>query len=108
MNDETVPWSEQYRAAAEEYADKESAAQLLEDLKSVVMAQKQTAMGDIPVNRAEQSVKASPQWQEYVESCVAARKEANMAKAQCEYLRMKFQEFQSKEANARAEIRLTT
>lgn len=100
------PWSEQYRLAAETWADKESAAQLLEDMKSVVMAQKQASMGDIPVNRAEQAVKSSPTWQEYVENCVKARKEANMAKAQIEYLRMKFQEWSNSEANARAERRI--
>lgn len=101
-----LPWSEQYRIAAEEWADAESAAQLLEDMKSVVMAQRQSQMGDIPVNRAEQAVKASKSWEEYVQSTVDARQKANKAKVRVEYLKMRFQEWQNEEANKRAEMRL--
>lgn len=98
------PWSERYRVAGEEWADKESAAQLLEDCKSAVMAQRQAELGDIPVNKAEQIVKASPGWREYIENTVEARRLANKAKVNLEYMRMCFSEQQSKEANQRKEI----
>ena len=106
MTDSNLPWSEQYRTAAEDWTDAESAAQLLEDMKSVVMAQRQAQMGDIPVNRAEQAVKASKEWGEYIQSVVDARTKANKAKVQVEFLRMKFNEWQNSEANKRAEMRL--
>lgn len=100
------PWSEQFRIAGEDWAQKEAAASLLEDSKSAIMAQRQAMLGDIAVNKAEQIVKASPDWSEYIEQTVAARKAANLAKIEMEYLRMKFQEYMSTEANQRTEAKL--
>jgi hypothetical protein len=101
-----VPWSDRYREAGEEWADKEAAASLLEECRSAVMAQEQTKLGDIPVNRAEQTVKASPAWKEYNEKMVEARRQANIAKVNLEATRMKFLEWNNVEANARAEMRM--
>lgn len=100
------PFSERFRVAGEDWVDKESAAQLLEDTKSAIMAQKQAALGDLPVNRAEQIVKASPEWEIYLHKIVEARKEANLAKITMETERLRFMENQSREANARAEMKL--
>lgn len=101
-----MPWSEQYRLAGEDWADKEAAAQLLEDTKSAVMAQRQAELGDIPVNRAEQTVKASAAWYQHIEKIVEARKVANVAKVQLEYIRMKAMERAGAEANQRTEMKL--
>ncbi len=103
---DNLPWSEKFRLAGEDWADKEAAAQLLEDCKSATMAQRQTELGDIPVNRAEQIVKASKGWVDYIESTVEARKEANLAKIRLEAIRMKAMEYQAKEANQRTELRI--
>jgi len=103
-----IPWSEQFQIAGTDWAEKEAAASLLEDSKSAVMAQRQAALGDIPVNRAEQMVKASPDWIEYVEQTVYARKAANLAKVNMETARMRFQEYMNTEANARTEARLVS
>jgi hypothetical protein len=99
-------WSEKYRLAGEDWADKEAAAQMLEDSKSAVMAQWQTELGDLPVNRAEQTVKASNRWRDYISDTVEARRQANIAKVNMEYTRMKAMEYQAKEANQRAELRI--
>jgi len=104
MND--IPWSEQYRISAQDWAEKEAAADLMEQSKSAVMAQMQSVLGDMPVNRAEQIVKSSPDWKEYIERTVDARKAANLAKVEMEFSRMRFQEQMSNEANQRAEVRL--
>jgi hypothetical protein len=104
---DNMSWSDKYRVVAEDWCDKESAAQLLEDMKSAVMAQRQTELGDIPVNRAEQSVKASKFWEEYVHSCVKARKEANLAKVKVEEVRIGFSEWNARDANERAEFKMT-
>ena len=101
-----LPWSEQYRLAGLFWADREAAAQLLEDSKSAIMAQWQTELGDLPVNRAEQTVKASARWRDYILDTVKAREAANVAKIELEYLRMKSMEYQAKEANQRTELRI--
>jgi hypothetical protein len=100
------PISEQFRIAAKRWCDKEAAADLLESTKSTVLSERMAALGDMPVNRAEMAVKASPEWREFIESMVKARHEANLAKLELEWIRMKFSEQQSSEANARAEKRL--
>lgn len=100
------PFSEQFYEAAKDWAEKEAAADLLEQSKSSVMAQRQSMLGDMPVNRSEQMVKASPDWSEHVETIVSARREANLAKVKMDFLRMRFQEQMSVEANSRTEARL--
>jgi hypothetical protein len=104
---DNMSWADKYRVAGETWCDAEAAASLLEDMKSVVMAQKQTELGELPVNRAEQTVKASPFWEDYVRSCITARKEANLAKVKVEEIRIGFSEWQSSQANERAEFRMT-
>lgn len=104
--DNNPVWAEKYRLAGADWAEKEAAAQLLEDTKSAVMAQRQAMQGDIPVNRAEQIVKASPEWTQHVEKIVEARRQANLAKVELEAVRIAFSEWNNTEANARAEIKL--
>ncbi len=99
-------WADRYREAGLFWADREAAAQLLEDSKSAIMAQWQTELGDLPVNRAEQTVKASARWRDYILDTVKAREAANVAKIELEYLRMKSMEYQAKDANQRTELRI--
>jgi hypothetical protein len=100
------PWSEQFRVIAKEWVDLDKAATLLEETKSLVLSQRIKALGDMPHNRAEAQVKASPEWHDHVTKLVEARSAANLKKVQMEYLRMKFSEWQSENANKRAEMRL--
>lgn len=107
MTEENRPLSEVYLEAAEDWCDKDAAAQLLEDTKSSIMSQKQVALGaDLAVNRAEQVVKASPDWHEYLEKIVEARRVANLAKVKLEYIRMRHMEWVNNESNNRAGSRL--
>jgi len=101
------PFSELYYEAGNEWAEREAAATLLEDCKSAVLAQWVSEQGDIAVNRAENTVKASPRWSQYIEDMVQARLFANKAKVRLESIKMRAMEFQGKEANARVEARLT-
>lgn len=100
------PLSEIWREAADEWVDKDAAARLLEDTKTAVMAQKQAALGDIPVNKAEQIVKASADWHRHLVKIVDARTEANKALVNRDYIKMKYGEWNSHEANQRTEARL--
>lgn len=105
---ENRPPSEIYHEAGLEWADKEAAASLLEDTKSAVVAQWQQELGDMPVSRAEQLVKAQPRYKDLVEQIVEARRVANVAWVVMNVRKMEHSEWQSKEANARQEMRMTT
>ena len=98
--------SEQFRIVANAYVDADSAASLLEETKSAVLARMMLSLGDMPVSRAEMQTKASPEWVEFVTNMVEARKKAAFLKVKMEYIRMKFSEWQSIEASKRAEMRL--
>lgn len=100
------PISEEYRLVAKRFVEAEAAASLLEDTKSAALAERMAALGDMPVSKAEMTVKASTEWREHIEAIVEARKNANILKVQLEYIRMRHQEWQSAEANARAERKL--
>jgi ribosomal protein L17 len=98
--------SEQFRLAAKDWCEKDAAANILEETKSAVLSERMAALGDMPVSKAEMTVKASQEWREFIESMVTARKEANLAKVRCEWIRMRFHEWSSQQANDRAERRL--
>lgn len=104
--DNDIPLSEQYRVVAKAWVDADSAANLLEETKSAVLARMMLACGDMPVSRAEMQVKASNDWHEFVTKMVEAREKATMLKVKLEYIRMKYHEWQSIEASRRAEMRL--
>ena len=104
--DSNLPLSEQYSIVAKAYVDADSAASLLEETKSAVLARMMLAMGDMPVSRAEMQVKASSDWSEFVTNMVKAREKAAFLKVKLEFIRMKFHEWQSIEASRRAEMRL--
>lgn len=101
-----TPISEQFRVVAKKWCEADAAASLLEDTKSAFLAQKISEQGDMPHNRAETTVKSSPEWADYIKTLTDARKQANLLKVQMEYIRMQFSEWQSHNANKRAEMRL--
>lgn len=107
MSDQSnLPWSEQFRIVAKEWVELDKVATMLEETKSAVRSQRMAALGDIPVSHAERAVQASPEWLDLIKTIVDARGAANLRKVQMEYLRMKFQEWSSENANKRAEMRL--
>lgn len=104
--DPNLPLSEQFRIVAKKWVEADSAATMLEESKSAVLARMMSDQGDMPVSRAEMNVKASADWKGYIQSMVEARQKAALLKVQLEYLRMKFSEWQSYEATKRAEMKL--
>ena len=101
-----LPISEQYRLVAKRWVEKDGAARLMEETKTSVLAKLISELEDMPYNRAEASVKASPEWREFLEQMVQMRTDALLLKCQMEYLRMRFSEQQSSEASRRAEMKL--
>lgn len=104
--DQERPLSEQFRLVAKKWVDADAAASLLEETKSAVLSRMMAAYGDIPVNRAELNVKSSDEWLEFITKMVKAREQAALLKVQLEYIRMRFNEWQSHNATKRAEMRL--
>lgn len=102
-----APLSEQYRLVAKKWVDADAAANMLEECKSAFLAKMMAAQGDMPVSRAEMNVKASPEWEDYVTKMVRAREQAALLKAQLEFIRMRFSEWQSENATRRAEMNLS-
>ena len=98
--------SEQYRLEAKNWVELDAAANILEECKSANLSQMMLANKADSVSKAEMLAKASPQWTEYVEKMVEARRQANLSKVKLEWIRMRFSEQQSQEATARAERRL--
>ena len=109
MNENT-PLSEQFRIVAKKWVDADSAASLLEETKTAVLAKMMSRQmgetGDTTVSRAEMQVKASEEWHDFVQSMVKAREKAALLKVQLEYIRMQFSEWQSHAATRRAEMKL--
>ncbi|MGW8179504.1 MAG: hypothetical protein ACWGQW_12205 [bacterium] len=98
--------SEQFRLKALEWADLDNAARMLEEGKTTFLAQRKASLGDIPDSHAEKQVKASDEWADYIKKMVRSKTLANKARIEVEYLKMRFSEWQSAEANQRAERRM--
>ena len=100
------PQSEVYREAAMRWADLDAAARMLEEGKSAVLSQRMAALGDMPVSKAELTVKASEFWSDYIKKMVRAKTEANKARIEMEFTKMQAWERQSAEAYERQEMRM--
>lgn len=105
------PISEQFRIVAKSWVMADASARLLEEMKTTRLEQQKQRLieveGDMPDSHAERRVKATPEWETYIQGMVDAKTEANMRKAQMEFLRMRFTEIQDANASARAERRLS-
>jgi len=99
--------AEKWYVAAERHVALDAAANMLEEGKSAYLSQKMANLGDMAVSKAELTVKSSPEWADYIKKMVRAREQANLAKIEAEFLRMRFSEFISKDANNRTEMRMT-
>lgn len=99
-------FTEEWRKAADEWVSADSAARLLEETRSSVLAKWMGEQGDVPVSRAESVVKGSERWRDYVTKTVAARTNAERLKIAMKYAEMKRFDQISKDATSRTEARL--
>lgn len=106
MPERERPLSEQFRIVAKEWCDLDGAARMLEECKTATLSTMMKRLGDKPAAHAERDVKASDEWHDYIKKMVETRTAANLKKVQLKYLEMKFNEWQSAEANVRSERRL--
>lgn len=125
MPERERPLSEQFRLVAKAWVDADAAARLLEETKSSVFSKLVLSFQELngrslpdgakamEIKRAtsnaqaENMARASDEYMEHIQQMVAARDEANLRKVQMEYIRMRFSEWQSLNANARDERRMS-
>lgn len=84
---------EQYRTAAQEWARLDGRARELEEGKAHWFAKRCRTMAALSVAAAEREVKAMDEWRDVEKEAAHARTEANNARADMDYLRMKFQQW---------------
>lgn len=105
------PLSEQFRIVAKGWVQADASARFHEEFKTTKLEQLKQHLieteGDMPDSHAERRVKASPDWEVYIKEMVDARTDANLKKAQMQFLQMRFTEWQDANASQRAEMRLS-
>ena len=110
LPDREQPLSEQFRIVGLQWHDAHAAASLMEEMKTTTLEKMKTTLiqerGDMPDNRAERIVKASPDWEKYIRDMCAHRAKATKLKLQLDYIEMRRWEQSSVEATARVERRL--
>ena len=92
--------------SGQEWADKDAAANLLEETKKSVLAQCMTRFPGVSRAEAEQNGLASDVYQEHVRSMVTARQEANKARAQYDAIKIYVELVRTVESTRRAEMNL--
>ncbi len=111
IRDDEKPLSEQYRLAGEAWAEADGAASLLESLRSTTLEQRKSQLildrGEMPDNKAERIVKSSPAWEEYIRTEIRLRMEANKLRVRMQTIQMEFSQWQSRDANTRADMRMS-
>jgi hypothetical protein len=88
--------------AGEDYADKESAASLLEETKKTLLAQLKTMSKASSDAAKETEAMASAGYKEHITNMVEARRQANRAKVRYEAMRVWVELKRTEAANERA------
>lgn len=105
------PIAERFRIVALQYCDADAAASLMEELKTTTLAKMKADLialeGAMADNKAEMKVKASSDWEQYVEKMCANRAKATKLKLQLEYLRMLDKKEDREAWAARTEMRMS-
>ena len=106
------PISEQFRIVANQYADANAAAKLMEEMKTTtleniktrIMSEANEPMAD---NKAERLAKCSDDWKTYIKDMCGHRARADKLKLQLDYIKIKHSEQQQDRADARDEKRMS-
>ncbi len=92
--------------AGNDYADKEAAASLLEETKSIVLAQLKTTSMEKSDAARETQAKAMRAYREHIGQMVEARRDANKAKVLYRSIQSWLDFVRTKEATERAKMTL--
>ncbi len=93
-------------AAGNDWADKDSAANLLEETRKPVLADLMTRSAATTSAAREELALSSPEYKEHIAAMVEARREANRARAQYDAIKTYIELVRTKESTNRAEMQL--
>jgi hypothetical protein len=88
----------------EEWADKNAAADVLEETKKILLAQLTLQWPEDSMNKAEAKARSDPQYIQHIESMVNARKEANKARVRYDSIKSFEGMWRTHESTKRAEM----
>jgi len=100
--------AEQYRIAADEWAEADAAYYALDNMRTALIADlvlKQVESGT-PVSRAEHIARASQEHRDHVSKTADLKRRANKARGRMESLKMQFSVWNSQDANNRQQYRM--
>ena len=103
------PPVEVWRLEAEKWVDLDAAARLLEEGKTTVLEQYKRPFvedGDSDA-AATRKAKLGEPWRDYIKTMVSAKTRANHQRIAMQYAERKYWEHQNRDANMRAEQRMT-
>lgn len=92
--------------AGEEWADKEAAASLLEETRKSVLAKCMNDSASTSIAGKEMLALADPEYRQFVEGMVSARKAANKARVRYDSAKIYAELRRSEESTRREEMRL--
>ena len=92
--------------AGEDWADKQAAAELLEETKKSVLAELMNAEVGLSVSARESNALANPAYRLHLTNMVAARREANRARVRYDSMKVLAEMRRTQESTRRAEINL--
>ncbi|MGI9489056.1 MAG: hypothetical protein ACR2RF_24860 [Geminicoccaceae bacterium] len=98
-------YAEQFRLKAEEWARFNGEADRLEHMRKIVLGELVNQIGG-PIGKAEHEAHAHGKYQLHIGYMTEARTRANIAKAQMEAMRMRFEGWRTKNATRRAEMKV--
>ena len=107
MHPDDRPIHELIRLAGEEWADQHAAASLKEEMKTAELSRQVNQLRreepGLAHNKAEAFVKESDEWAAYIHDMVDARRLANRSRAKYDSLKVQFEYWRTRNANARTE-----
>lgn len=106
MTDDREDPQERYRLAAVDWAEKDGAARLLEEMRKSLLAELVNQSNETTLGKAEHWARDHRRYRDHLEKMVVARTAANIAKAKLDAMNMGFEMWRTKQATRRAEMNL--
>ena len=98
-------YAEEFRLKAEEWAKLNGEAERLDHMRKVVLGEIVNQIGGA-IGKAEHQAHAHPSYIKHLNEMTEARTKANIAKAQMESMRMRFEGWRTLNATKRAQMNL--
>lgn len=95
---------EKYHAALQRMAAANAAEASADDQRKIIRAKQMVKCGDIAATKAENVAMASPEYEASVRDCFNARKEAEEARGEVEYLKVRWDTWRTKTSAQKAKI----